>query len=121
MSYSLSYNYNKSPGMSKSDEIYALNLSLPLSLWLRPQNDVSQKHNYAYATYNISTDKKGETSQNAGINGTLLEDNNLSYSVQEGYSSQAQNHKAPAALNTIAPMAMRTWAITTAETATTSR
>lgn len=58
VSYSLSYNYNKSPGMSKSDEIYALNLSLPLSLWLRPQNDVSQKHNYAYATYNISTDKR---------------------------------------------------------------
>ena len=98
VSYSLSYNYNKSPGMSKSDEIYALNLSLPLSLWLRPQNDVSQKHNYAYATYNISTDKKGETSQNAGINGTLLEDNNLSYSVQEGYSSQGTKSQGSSSL-----------------------
>ncbi|MEI9828774.1 fimbrial biogenesis usher protein [Enterobacter sp. E12] len=86
VSWSLSYNYNKAPGMSGSDEIYALNISLPLNQWLSPQNEVGQKHNYAYATYSLSTNKQGDTSQNAGINGTLLEDNNLSYSVQQGYT-----------------------------------
>ncbi|WP_303702334.1 fimbria/pilus outer membrane usher protein, partial [Pseudomonas aeruginosa] len=65
ISYSLTYNYNKSPGMSDSDEIYAINLSFPLSQWLSPANDVSQKRNYAYATYGMSANKHGETSQNA--------------------------------------------------------
>lgn len=74
--------------MSDSDEIYAINLSFPLSQWLSPANDVSQKRNYAYATYGMSANKHGETSQNAGINGTLLAENNLNYNVQEGYASQ---------------------------------
>lgn len=81
--------------MSDSDEIYAINLSFPLSQWLSPANDVSQKRNYAYATYGMSTNKHGETSQNAGINGTLLAENNLNYSVQEGYASRGLARKVP--------------------------
>ena len=98
ISYSLTYNYNKSPGMSDSDEIYAINLSFPLSQWLSPANDVSQKRNYAYATYGMSANKHGETSQNAGINGTLLAENNLNYSVQEGYASQGAGSQGSASL-----------------------
>ncbi|MBF2791559.1 MULTISPECIES: fimbrial biogenesis usher protein [Enterobacter] len=89
ISYSLSYNYNKNAGAPESDQIYALNMSLPLSRWLTPGGDISQSsNNNAYATYSLSTDKHGTTTQNAGINGTLLESNNLNYSVQQGY----QNH-----------------------------
>lgn len=98
ISYSLTYNYNKSPGMSDSDQIYAINLSFPLSQWLSPANDVSQKRNYAYATYGMSANKHGETSQNAGINGTLLAENNLNYSVQEGYASQGAGSQGSASL-----------------------
>lgn len=89
ISYTLSYNYNKNAGAPESDQIYALNISLPLSRWLTPGGDISQSSsNNAYATYSLSTDRHGTTTQNAGINGTLLESNNLNYSVQQGY----QNH-----------------------------
>ncbi|WP_024560783.1 fimbrial biogenesis usher protein [Franconibacter pulveris 601] len=89
ISYSLSYNYSKNAGAPESDQIYALNISLPLSRWLTPGGDISQSsNNTAYATYSLSTDRHGTTTQNAGVNGTLLESNNLNYSVQQGY----QNH-----------------------------
>jgi outer membrane usher protein len=88
ISYSLSYNYNKSQGQLEGDQIYAFNISLPLSQWMHPNGDVMQQNNNAYATYSASTDKHGNMNQNAGLNGTLLEDNNLNYSVQQGY----QNH-----------------------------
>lgn len=96
ISYSLSYNYNKNAGAPESDQIYALNISLPLSRWLTPGGDISQSSsNNAYATYSLSTDRHGTTTQNAGINGTLLESNNLNYSVQQGY----QNHGTGASGN----------------------
>ncbi|HDC4533960.1 TPA: fimbrial biogenesis usher protein [Enterobacter asburiae] len=89
ISYSLSYNYSKNAGAPESDQIYALNISLPLSRWLTPGGDISQSsNNNAYATYSLSTDRHGTTTQNAGVNGTLLESNNLNYSIQQGY----QNH-----------------------------
>lgn len=88
ISYSVTYNYNKAPGAPESDRIYAFNVSLPLGEWLHPVGDVTQSRHNIYSTYNISTDKHGNTTQNAGVNGTLLDDNNLSYSVQQGY----QNH-----------------------------
>lgn len=96
ISYSLSYNYNKNAGAPESDQMYALNISLPLSRWLTPGGDISQSSsNNAYATYSLSTDRHGTTSQTAGINGTLLEGNNLNYSVQQGY----QNHGTGASGN----------------------
>lgn len=88
ITYSLSYNYNKGVGAPEGDQIYALNISLPISQWLHPGGDVTRSYNSTYATYNINTDKHGKTAQTAGLNGTLLEGNNLSYNVQQGY----QNH-----------------------------
>lgn len=88
ISYNLSYNYSKSPGEPEGDQIYAFNISLPLGQWMHPGGDVTQHNHNAYATYNVSTDKHGNATQNAGVNGTLLDDNNLNYSVQQGY----QNH-----------------------------
>ncbi|HHI2554913.1 TPA: fimbrial biogenesis usher protein [Klebsiella aerogenes] len=91
ISYSLTYNYNKAPGQPEADQLYALNFSLPLGQWMHPGGDVTQQSHNAYATYNISTDKHGNTTQNAGINGTLLDSNNLSYSVQQGYQNHNEN------------------------------
>ncbi|HDV8502055.1 MULTISPECIES: fimbrial biogenesis usher protein [Enterobacter] len=88
VTYNLTYNYNKSPGMSESDRIYSLTLSFPLNLWLHPGGDVTKRLNSIYATYGMSTDNDGRVNNTAGINGTLLEDNNLSYSVQQGYQNQ---------------------------------
>ncbi len=95
ISYSLTYNYNKAPQEPESDQIFAVNLSIPLGQWLHPGGDVTQHNHDAYATYNMSSDKHGNATQNAGLNGTLLEDNNLNYSVQQGY----ENHNNGASGN----------------------
>ena len=85
ISYSVTYNYNKSPGQPEGDQIFAFNISLPLGQWMHPEADMTQQNHNAYVTYDISTDKHGNTTQNAGLNGTMLDDDNLSYSVQQGY------------------------------------
>lgn len=88
ISYSLSYNYSKSPGLDEADQIFAFSMSIPLSQWLSSSGDSTQPSHNAYATYSTSTDTHGNMTQNAGISGTLLSDNNLNYNVQQGY----QNH-----------------------------
>ncbi|MGL5968517.1 MAG: fimbrial biogenesis usher protein [Kluyvera sp.] len=88
ISWSLSYNSSRSPGESESDRIVALNISLPLSQWLSHDDDITHERHNAYATFNTSSDRKHNVTESAGINGTLLDENNLSYSVQQGM----QNH-----------------------------
>lgn len=95
ISYGLNYSYNENSTASASysdvygnsqgggrvydrDQMFAFSVSVPLSLWL-PNT---------YATYNMSTSKNGNTTHTAGLNGTLLADNNLSWSAQEGYGTQ---------------------------------
>lgn len=88
ISWSLSYNDSKSPGEPESDQILSLNMSLPLRQWLSHGDELTSKEHNVYATFNTSTDKQHNVTENAGINGTLLDENNLSYSVQQG----GQNH-----------------------------
>ncbi|MBF7978836.1 MULTISPECIES: fimbria/pilus outer membrane usher protein [Rahnella] len=96
ISYGLNYSYNENSTANASnsdkygnstggggrvydrDQIFAFNVSIPLSRWL-PNT---------YATHNLSTSKNGNTTNTAGLNGTLLDDHNLSWSAQEGYGSQ---------------------------------
>ncbi|ELT4731204.1 fimbria/pilus outer membrane usher protein [Salmonella enterica] len=65
----------------------SLNISVPLSQWLQHDDEVTRHHN-VYATFSTSTDKQHNVTQNAGLSGTLLDENNLSYNIQQGY----QNH-----------------------------
>ncbi|MGX5088253.1 fimbrial biogenesis usher protein [Enterobacter sp. UPMP2052] len=88
ITYNLSYNYNRAPVMESSDSVYALTLSLPLSLWLHPGGEVTKRVNNMYATAGTSTDNHGNVSNMAGLSGTLLEDNNLAYAIQQGYQNQ---------------------------------
>lgn len=79
ISWSLMYSYTQSPGyVDQNEQQYSLNISIPLSKWL----------SNAYATTNFNSDKDGHTYTQAGLSGTALEDNNLSYSISEGYDSQ---------------------------------
>lgn len=96
ITYNITYNYNKSPGEPKADQMFAVSISLPIGQWLHPGGDVTLQNHSTYATYNASTDKHGNMTQNAGISGTLLDDNNLNYTVQQGY----QNHDKGASGNT---------------------
>lgn len=78
INYSLMYSYSKmSADNDSNDQQIALSVSVPLSPWLHK----------SYATYNVSHDSQGHTYTQVGINGTALEDNNLSYSIAEGYGN----------------------------------
>lgn len=86
VSYSLNYSYNKngydSDGeqLNESDHLVAINVNIPFSVF--------DRNNRAWASWNMSNSKNGSTVNNVGINGTLLEGNNLTYSVNQTYSSQ---------------------------------
>lgn len=101
ISYSINYAYNTAPGISSADKRLALSVSFPLSKLL-PQ---TQSHsatvgstNNAYATYNASRNNRGAFTQQAGVSGTLLPGQNLSYSVQQGYGNHGVGNSGNAGL-----------------------
>jgi outer membrane usher protein len=57
-----------------------------------------------YANYSLNSSKNGSTSNNLGLSGTLLERNNLSWSVQEGYTSQGRGRAAASMRTGAQPM-----------------
>ncbi|WP_114191679.1 fimbria/pilus outer membrane usher protein [Edaphovirga cremea] len=87
ISYSASYSYSTSPDQERADKIVAFNVSIPLDRFL----------NRAWATYYLTTNR-GRTAQQAGISGTLLEDNNLNYNVQQSYANQGVGASGNASL-----------------------
>lgn len=92
VSWNLNYSYNKIPGLDGTDKRVALGISIPLSLWLSPGGDITGQSHSMYATYNVSSDTHGNTSQSAGFSGTALEDDNLNYTLQQGYQSGNQHN-----------------------------
>ncbi|HFZ1709276.1 TPA: fimbria/pilus outer membrane usher protein [Citrobacter sedlakii] len=82
VSYSLSYSMNKNTRDSddksadQNDNQFALSVSIPLDRWI---------HN-TWATYNLNNTRTGAT-QNIGLNGTALQEDNLNWSLQEGLSN----------------------------------
>lgn len=102
ISYSVSYSYNKAMGQDEADQLVSISISLPLGKWLSTgadNSEVSSTTNNAYATYNNSTDSHGKMTQAAGISGTLLSDNNLSYTVQQGYGNKGDGANGNASLD----------------------
>lgn len=95
ISYGMNYTYSKNGSDSNGnrtnsdDHIFAFNVSVPLSKWLPG----------SYATYNLNTSRNGKTSNNVGLNGTALENGNLSYSLSQGYTSQGQGANGSASAN----------------------
>ncbi|KFK93993.1 MULTISPECIES: fimbria/pilus outer membrane usher protein [unclassified Serratia (in: enterobacteria)] len=85
ISYGLNYTYSKNGYDSNgdrtnyTDQIFALNISVPLSKWLT---------NSSYASYSMNTSRHGATSNTVGVGGTALPTGNLSYNVSQGYTSQ---------------------------------
>lgn len=87
INYGLNYSYNKATGQEHADKVWSLNISLPISKWLMPGGNEGSSHNTVYATYSNNIDAEGNMTQQAGISGTLLRDNNLNYNIQQGYSN----------------------------------
>ncbi|KAB8312455.1 fimbrial protein FimD [Erwinia endophytica] len=86
--YSLTYNYNRQSGQPGSDRSAFLSLSVPLSALLPGSNNSAHS---IYATYNVSHNGDGEMSQQAGLSGTALEGDNLSWNVSQGYTRNEGN------------------------------
>ncbi|WP_313109324.1 fimbria/pilus outer membrane usher protein [Atlantibacter sp.] len=72
----LAYSYSKTSD-SPSDQMLSFGISVPLGQWL-PNS---------WASYNISSAKGKDTSQYVGLSGTMLDDNRLSYSVQQSHTN----------------------------------
>ncbi|HAT1608106.1 TPA: fimbria/pilus outer membrane usher protein [Raoultella planticola] len=87
INYSLSYGYAQTSHFSSSDQTVSLSVQIPLSRFL-PGSWLS-----ASATSN----KRGDTTLMTGLSGTALADNNLSWSVMQGYNSQNANTTGSAA------------------------
>ena len=84
ISYSLGYTYSETPGYEKKDQILAFSMQVPLNKWL-PQSWVS---------YSVNAQKNGPETHQVGVSGTALADNNLSYSLQQGYTSSGDEARS---------------------------
>lgn len=95
ISYGFSYTRNRnstvnySSGESRSqtydhDNLLSVNVSVPL-------NSLFGNHP-AYVNYIMNTSKKGNTTNSMNVGGTLLEGENLSWNVQEGYGTHGEGN-----------------------------
>lgn len=97
ISYGLSYtfsrnsnqggNHNGRERSGSEDHQLALNISIPLDKLFGRNSS-----HPLYASYMMNSSKKGNTTQSVSVSGTALEENNLSWSVQEGYGTRGQGN-----------------------------
>ncbi|ELH8610688.1 fimbrial biogenesis outer membrane usher protein [Enterobacter asburiae] len=77
ITWSISYNLTRTPD-ADTDRQMALTVNIPLSKWLPD----------SWATYSANTASGGFVSHQVGLGGTALEDNKLSYNLQQSYANQ---------------------------------
>lgn len=77
ITWSISYNLTRTPD-ADSDRQMALTVNIPFSKWLPD----------TWATYSANTASGGFVSHQVGLGGTALEDNKLSYNLQQSYANQ---------------------------------
>lgn len=86
INYSMSYSYNRDTTRATTDQRVFLSVSVPLSGW------VAFERHPAYATFSSSQDNHGNISHQAGLTGTALENNTLSWSISQGHSKDQGNN-----------------------------
>ncbi len=84
ITYTISYNLTKNAWQPGRDNMLAFNINIPFSHWLR--SDSQSAFRRSNVSYSMTNDLDGRMTNQAGVYGTLLDDNNLSYSVQTGYA-----------------------------------
>ncbi|MCS2171846.1 fimbrial biogenesis usher protein [Scandinavium sp. TWS1a] len=98
MSYSVSMSWNRSIGIPGTDQIASFNLSVPFSIFSNGAARRNSAFDRAYATVSASRNSDGDNSWQSGVSGTLLDGNNLSYSVTQG-STSGQGYTGSASAN----------------------
>ena len=100
ISYSLNYAMNRNTTQSGTadsgrgkihdrDQMVSFNVSIPLNRWL----------SNTYASYNVSTSKSRGTVNTVGLNGTALDEKNLSWNLSQGYAPGGQGSTGYASAN----------------------
>lgn len=95
ISYGLSYTYNRNSGQGgnsggssgNTDHLISFNISAPLDRLFGRDNRRS-----LYAGYMMNSSRKGSTTHSVSLNGTALDDSNLSWGVQQGYGTRGQGY-----------------------------
>ncbi len=88
INYTLSGSSTESVGLSTTDHVAAINISIPMSALLdHPYSSSTGVADRMYITSNASRNSDGTDSWQSGVSGTLLRDSNLSYSLMQGHSS----------------------------------
>ncbi|WP_434523986.1 fimbria/pilus outer membrane usher protein [Photorhabdus asymbiotica] len=77
---SLGYNYHRNRSRINDDQTFSLNISIPLDKWL-PSGNYSASVDYD-TTYNTN----GDSQHTMTLSGSLLEQQNLNYSISQDYS-----------------------------------
>ncbi|WP_416236074.1 fimbria/pilus outer membrane usher protein [Serratia rubidaea] len=80
ISYGVNYSYSQVPGNNANDRQFAFNMQVPLSKWL-PNS---------WASYSLNNSQRGKTTQQVGVSGTALADNNLNYGIQQSYGNHGE-------------------------------
>ncbi|ECG5958019.1 fimbrial biogenesis outer membrane usher protein [Salmonella enterica] len=95
VSWNVSWNYSDSPNRyhnqnhsdhyndddDDNEQIFMFSVSIPLSGWL----------SNSYVDYSLTQNNHNESTMQVGLGGTALEGNNLSYNVQESWSSTPED------------------------------
>ncbi|MHA0949041.1 fimbria/pilus outer membrane usher protein [Enterobacter ludwigii] len=92
-SYSLSYGYTKTPWMGAADKSFSFQMSLPLNELL----SVNTNHSI-YATTSYNNNGHRDTTFQTGLNGTLLEENNLNWRMSQGIAKNNGNSQRSSSL-----------------------
>jgi outer membrane usher protein len=91
LNYSFSVSHNNYSEAKQNDTIYAMNFSFPLDKVLPKAKFTDSSLHNSHATFSSTQNSNGHESYMAGISGTLLQNRNLSYNINQGKISQ-QDH-----------------------------
>lgn len=93
VNYSLSWAYSKASTQPRADKTLFLSLSMPLdALW-----STEERAHPIWASVSSSRDSSGNMTVQTGLNGTALEDGNLSWDIAQGHSRADGNSLSAAA------------------------
>lgn len=98
INYSVSLSTTKALEIKERDNMLSVNVSVPFSSFSSRNARSNDAFNNAYATFSATNNSGGREAYRVGVNGTLLEDRNLSYSVSQGHVSQ-QGYNGSAGLD----------------------
>lgn len=87
LNLSLTVSHTKYAELIEKDTVISGNISFPLSIFFRKSNLDRNPFRNSYITAATSHSAHNTNTSSIGINGTLLDQKNLSYSVSQGYTN----------------------------------